>query len=101
MIRRFLRSLVAVGLAAFNLLASEQHGDVTFGGLPVPGATVTATQGDKRFTAVTNSEGAYTFPDLADGIWTIQVEMLGFAAVKNDIAVSPETKPATWELSVV
>jgi trimeric autotransporter adhesin len=100
-IRRFLRSLVAVGLVAFNLLASEQHGDVTFGGLPVPGATVTAAQGDKKFTAVTNSEGAYTFPDLADGVWTIQVEMLGFATVKNDITVSPETKPATWELKML
>ena len=29
-------------------LASEYHGQVTFGGLPVPGATITATQGDQK-----------------------------------------------------
>ena len=85
MIRRLLRSLVAVGLVVFNLMASEQHGEVTFGGLPVPGATVTATQGEKKSTAVTDPQGAYSFPDLADGVWTIQMEMLGFAPVKDEI----------------
>ena len=104
MIRRFLRSLVAVGLVVFNLLASEQHGEATFGGLPVPGATVTAAQGDKTFTAVTDAEGAYTFPDLADGVWTIQVEMLGFSTVKGDITVGQNTgkaAPAMWELKML
>ena len=104
MIRRLLRSLVAVGLVVFNLLASEQHGEVTFGGLPVPGATVTAAQGDKTFTAVTDAEGAYTFPDLADGVWTIQVEMLGFSTVKGDITVGQNTgkaAPAMWELKML
>src|SRR5271154_1103710 len=97
-IRRLLRSLVAIGLVAVNLIASEQHGQVTFSGLPVPGASVTATQGDKKITAVTDPQGAYSFPDLADGIWSIQVDMLGFSTVKNDITVGKETQPATWEL---
>lgn len=101
MIRGFLRSLVAVGLVVVNLVASEQHGEVTFGGLPVPGATVTATQGEKKITAVTDPRGAYSFPDLADGVWTIQVEMLGFSTVKDDITIGPETKPATWELKML
>ena len=85
MIRRLLRSLVAVGLLLVNLLASEQHGVVTFGGLPVPGATVTATQGDKKVTAVTDPMGAYSFPDLADGAWNIQVDMLGFSTLKGEV----------------
>ncbi len=101
MIRGVLRSLVAAGLIVLNLIAAEQHGEVTFGGLPVPGATVTATQGDKKVTAVTDPQGAYSFPNLADGVWTIQVEMLGFSTVKNDITIGPETKPATWELKML
>src|SRR5580658_8891064 len=100
-IKGFLRSLVAVGLVAVNLVASEQRGEVTFGGLPVPGATVTATQGEKKITAVTDQQGAYSFPDLTDGVWTIQVKMLGFATVDGELTVGPETKPATWELKML
>jgi trimeric autotransporter adhesin len=97
----FLRSLVAVGLVVANLAASEQHGEVTFGGLPVPGATVTAIQGEKKVTSVTDQQGTYSFPDLAGGVWTIQVEMLGFATVKDETTIGPETKPAMWELKML
>ncbi len=93
--------LVAVGLVVVNLVASEQHGEVTFGGLPVPGATVTATQGEKKITAVTDPRGAYSFPDLADGVWTIRVDMLGFSTIKDDITIGPEAKPATWKLKML
>jgi trimeric autotransporter adhesin len=84
-----------------NLAASQEHGVVLFGGLPVPGATVTATQGDKNFTAVTDPQGAYSFPDLADGTWTIQVEMLGFATIKSEIAVPHGAVSAPWELKML
>ena len=100
-IKGFLRSLVAVGLVVVSLVASEQHGQVTFGGLPVPGATVTAIQGEKKVTSVTDQQGVYSFPDLADGVWTIQVEMLGFATVKDETTIGPETKPAMWELKML
>ena len=101
MIRRFLRSLIAVGLVAMNVFASEQHGEVTFGGLPVPGATVSATQGEKKITAVTDFQGAYSFPDLTDGVWSIQVEMLGFATVKGDVTAAPGASGAKWELKML
>src|SRR5580658_3939271 len=101
MIRGFLRSFVAALMVAVSLVASEQHGEVNFGGLPVPGATVTATQGEKKFTAVTGPQGAYSFPDLADGVWTIQVEMLGFSTVKGDVTIGPEAQPSTWELKML
>jgi trimeric autotransporter adhesin len=101
MIRHCLRSLVAVLMIAVSLVASEQHGVVTFGGLPVPGATVTATQGDKKITAVTDPNGAYSFPDLADGIWAIQVEMLGFSTAKGEITAGPAGQPSTWELKML
>ena len=37
------------GLALVTLSAAQHEGRVTFGGLPLPGASVTATQGEKRF----------------------------------------------------
>ena len=101
MIRRLLRSLVAVGMVVFNLFASEQHGTVTFGGLPVPGAIVTAIQDDKKITAITDPQGAYSFPDLSDGVWTIQVEMLGFSTDKRELTIGKEAQPATWELKML
>src|SRR5579863_4781255 len=99
--RRLLRCLVATALIVFNIFGSEQNGAVTFGGLPVPGATVTASQGDKKFTTVTDQQGKYSFPDLADGVWTIQVEMSGFTPAKGEItAASGATTPA-WELKML
>ena len=99
--RRLFRSLVAAALSVFNLFASEQHGVVTFGGLPVPGATVTAAQGDKKFIAVTDSQGAYSFPDLADGMWIIEVRMLGFETANGELATAPNASAATWELKML
>ena len=63
-------------LAPALVQAAEHHGVIKFAGLPVPGATVTATMGDKKMVAVTGPDGLYSFPDLADGVWNLQVEML-------------------------
>jgi hypothetical protein len=82
------------------LAATEHHGQVTFGGLPVPGATVTATQGDKSLTAITDAQGVYTFPDLPDGVWAMRVEMLGFATQTQDITVPSQASPV-WELKLL
>src|SRR6266700_2421692 len=74
-------------LAIAGLAASEHRGQVKFGGLPVPGASVTLTQGDKRLNAVTDDQGVYVFPNVTDGIWALQVEMLCFSPVKQEVAV--------------
>src|ERR1022692_5021582 len=96
--RRYLCYSILAWLAVFGLAAAEHHGAVTFGGLPVPGATVTATQGDKKLVAVTDPQGVYSFPDLADGVWTIQVEMLCFATLKQEVGVSASAPSPEWEL---
>ena len=85
-------------LMPLQLLASEHHGQVTFGGVPVPGAVVTATQGDKKMTTITNDVGIYAFPDLADGAWTLQIEMTGFAPAKQDVTAAPNGAPDKIEL---
>ena len=68
-------------LLALPLASTEHHGQVKFGGLPLPGATVTATMGDKKLVAVTDPQGFYSFPDLADGTWTLDIEMLCFVSL--------------------
>ena len=88
-------------LAVSGLAAAEHHGQVNFNGLPVPGATVTATEGEKKLVAVTDQQGAYSFADLADGVWSIQVEMLCFATVKQEVAVAPDAPSPVWELKLL
>lgn len=103
-ISSYLRVPAAVLLGAILMLASEHHGLVTLGGLPVPGAIVTATQGEKKVTAVTDGMGSYSFPDLADGTWSVQVEMSGFSTLKQDVTVGPaapgQTAGTSWELKI-
>ena len=81
--------------------ASEHHGQVIFGGLPVPGVAITATQGDKKFSAVTEAHGSYSFPDLPDGAWKIEVEMLGFTTIQQDVTISANMPGLKWELKML
>ena len=83
----YLRLSAIAVLAVSVLAASEYRGEVTFGGLPVPGATVTAVKGDQRFAAISDLQGLYLFPDLTDGAWTVEIQMLGFEAVKQEVTI--------------
>jgi trimeric autotransporter adhesin len=94
------RSFAALALCGM-LAAAPHRGIVKFGGLPVPGATVTATQDGKRLTAITGEQGEYSFNSLADGKWTLRVEMLCFAPTEREVAVAPNTPPAEWEIKVL
>src|ERR1700733_9558991 len=81
--------------------ASEYHGQVTFGGLPLPGATVTVTQGTTKVSVATDQGGLYTIPNLADGPAKIDIEMQCFSTVHADLTISPTTVPGKWELSLL
>jgi hypothetical protein len=96
----FGRSLAACFSVA-ALIAAEHHGLVKSNGLPVPGATVTAAQGDKKFVTTTDDRGAYSFADLPDGVWTISVEILGFSKLTRDVGVMPDAPSPTWDLKVL
>jgi len=97
----YFRYPLLAAVAVFVLAAAEHHGVVRFGAVPVPGATVTATQGDKKVVAVTDQDGAYAFLELADGVWNIQVEMLCFAPLKREIGISAGAPAAEWELKML
>ena len=92
---------IALFLTVCPLAASEYHGVVRFGGLPVPGATVAVTQGNQKFAAVTDQQGTYSFPDLRDGTWTIDVGMSGFAPIHEDVTVAPGGQTSEWELKIL
>ena len=76
-------------MAPKRALASEYHGRVIFGGLPVPGATITATQSSQKIVAVTDQQGNYSFADLPDGAWKIQVEMQCFSTIEQTVTIAP------------
>ncbi len=99
--RLCLLCLLAWLTASSLALGSEYHGQVIFNGLPVPGAIVTASRGDKKLTAVTDEQGTYSFPDLSDGHWAIEAGMTGFSTVKQDVIIGPDAPAAKWELKLL
>jgi hypothetical protein len=87
--------------ASIAAWASEYHGQVFFGGVPVPGATVMVTRGDKRLSTVTDRQGLYEFADLADGEWKIEIEMSGFSKLDGKVTVAPDTPQGKWDLKLL
>jgi hypothetical protein len=89
-------------LLALALHAAEHRGQVLFNGLPVPGATVVASRSKSKVAAVTGAEGAYSFPDLAEGAWTMTVEISGFSRIEREVTVGASaTEPEKWELKIL
>jgi trimeric autotransporter adhesin len=80
--------------------AAEYHGLVSYGGLPVPGATVTVTQDGKKFVTVTDTQGLYSFPTLANGPAGLVVEMTGFSPIKQDVVIGTDAT-GKWELQLM
>jgi len=92
----------ALGLwCARTAAAADHRGQVTFSGLPVPGVTVTATHAGTKRATVTDDDGRYRFADLADGPWTIVVEMLGFEPIHQDVVVAADAAPTAFVLAVL
>ena len=100
-ISRFLIVAMTCVCASISALASVYSGQVNFGGLPVPGATVTATQGDKSVSVTTDEGGVFRFADLPDGEWKIEVKMLCFENSHADVTIAPQMAPGKWELKLL
>lgn len=91
---RFLYLLISLALHA-----AEHHGVVTYGGLPLPGATVRATRAGEQVTAITDAQGAYQLRGLAPGAWSVTVEMQLFETARREVTVANgAAKPLTWDL---
>src|ERR1035437_8413131 len=87
--------------ASISAWSSEYYGQVFFRGVPVPGATVTVQKGDEQFSTVTDRQGLYEFPDLADGQWKIKIEMSGFSKLAGNVTVASDTPQGNWDLKLL
>lgn len=98
-IRHCVFALACLAFAALAM-AAPYRGVVTYGGMPLPGATVTATQGVKTLTTVSDQDGSFQFDDLADGQWTIKVEMQLFAKDQATVTIAPNMPAAKFEMKL-
>src|ERR1700733_2276226 len=98
-LKRWTCVLVALIALAARLSATGFTGHVLFADQPVPGATVIATKGERQVTTVTDEQGAFTFADLENGVWTIRVEMPTFVPQSHEAPVPADT-PAVWTLTL-
>src|SRR6185437_6197808 len=92
---------VCIVLAAQTVWAAEYHGRVRYGGVPVPGATVTLTLVSTELTTVTDSQGCYEFPNVAAGTWKISIELRGFAHVSNAVTIGATNEQGEWTLQML
>lgn len=79
--------------------SSDLSGEVLFKGLPVPGALITVTQGERVVTTTSNVDGVFRFVGLDDGHWTLRVQMRGFTDATRDI-ILPQTEPLNTVLTM-
>lgn len=85
-------TLMALGLACLATTPPAPppvSGSVMVGAEPVPGASVTASQGSAKYTVLTGSDGMFTFSDLTAGTWTLTVSMTGFETARQTVTVPP------------
>ncbi len=104
-----MRSVLAQGVLRFWLCAAfvcpsilsaaRYSGSVRAADQFIPGATVTASQGTTKTVAYTDDAGRYSL-DLAPGLWDIQVEMLGFTTVHEQVRVGNEASSKDWTLEM-
>jgi hypothetical protein len=95
---------LALAFCLATLLATAQNvtlsGTVRSAGQIIPGATVTATQGDRRLVTVTGDDGRYNLEDVAPGSWAISVQLFGFAPLRRDVVVASTAAPVDLELAL-
>jgi hypothetical protein len=81
--------------------ASEYRDQVLFNGAPLPGATITARRGAKTLHTLSDQGGMYSFADLSDGAWKIEIKMQCFASLASDVQISASMPAARWEMKLV
>lgn len=88
--------VIGVGILAAG---TRQNGSVRAADQFLPGATVTAVQGETKITTFTDEAGRYTL-DLAPGVWDVQVQVFGFPPVHEQITVGIEPGYKDWTVEM-
>jgi len=81
------------------LSATRLSGSVRAADQFIPGATVTASQGNAQALAYTDDAGRYSL-ELAPGVWDLRVEMLGFTTVHEQVSVGSKPGSKDWTLEM-
>jgi len=100
--------LVALGASSYAQTGAQINaqtsvastGVVKFGGQPLPGATIIATQGDRRAVTTTDESGAYELPNLAPGTYSVEVQMFGFQTARKQIQIGAGSQQTEWSLEL-
>jgi len=79
----------------------DYRGLVTYHGLPVPGATITITEGTKKSIGVTDSQGFYVVTGLTDGPATLAVASTGFENAEQTVNVGLDVPLGRTELKLM
>ncbi len=91
--------LSLLSLAAAS--AAELHGTIKTKGLPFPGVTITALQGDKKVVTTTDLDGVYSFKDLPEGDWTLEATMLGCEKTSLKMSIVEGVPAVDMELKLM
>ncbi len=78
----------------------SQTGQVRSGGVPIPGATISATHGTTSLTTSTDESGHYRLDNLTAGRWMFEVRMPGFQTASREIEVAAGGLIETWMLEL-
>jgi trimeric autotransporter adhesin len=81
--------------------AADFRGQVSFGGLPLPGATVTVTQGSKKLSTTSDQGGIYSLTGLDEGPAKVEIQMQCFSTVEADVTIGAQTPPGKYELTLL
>jgi trimeric autotransporter adhesin len=93
--------LAAFILASGNRLvqAAQYSGSIRAADQPVPGAMITARQGDTKVIAYSDENGRYSM-ELAPGSWDISVEMFEFTTAAGKLTVADAPTQREWALEM-
>ena len=94
-----LPAAVAACVATLGLHA--QSGVVQSGGQMIPGATITAIQGDSKITTTTGRDGHYVLPQLGPGLWTIEASTFGFLPDHKPVQDPSSSHQINFDLALI
>jgi trimeric autotransporter adhesin len=74
----------------------EITGSARSGKTPLPGAAVTAanTLTGKKYAAVSNAEGKFSFSGIARGRYVVRIEFMGFSLFTQELVLNPQSPSA-------
>ena len=90
--RKWFLSAVVISFATVTVAGpfeegQDQTGVVRSANQPIPGATISATQGSTIIVTTTDQNGHYSL-HLGQGVWMVEVTMLGFQPAVKALTVS-------------